>query len=339
MSTAAQTITDLLFGRWRSRILYAGARLGVFDALQGEPRSAGEVAGHLEVDAHLLYRLMRALSAIGLLEEDDAHRFSLTGAGELLREDAEQSLKNFVLLQEGPEHYAIWQGLPEMVREGRQNGFLREFGEMAFDYAAHHAEYRAAFKRAMSSFSTVQSRQVLDALRDVDFSAIDHLCDIGGGQGHLLCSFLVRYPSLHGSVLDLPEVLENTDELWAPRMNVADRCHYRGGDMFRTVPAADAYLLKLILHDWNDEECVRILSRAREAAQPGARLFIVERIITPPGTAHFSKLYDIHMMCWGSGRERTEKEYAQLLENAGWRLRETRHTRDGQLGVIEARAH
>ena len=141
-------------------------------------------------------------------------------------------------------------------------------------------------------------------------------------------------PSLTGVVFDLPEVIDGDADDWAQRMGVSARCSKAGGNMFDAVPAADAYLLKLILHDWNDAECVAILKRARK--RPGRRTRVRDRTVVPaPGVAHFSKLYDIHMMCWGSGRERTRDEYDALLGAAGWRPAGVRAAPDGQIDVIE----
>ncbi|RQQ09270.1 methyltransferase [Burkholderia stagnalis] len=339
MEQAAKVIVDTLFGRWRSRILYAGTRLGVFDAVTAHAHvPAAALAATLNVDAPLLYRLLRALASIGLLDEDAQRGFRASASGALLDADAPSTLRDFVLLQEGPEHYAIWAHLPDMVRDGRQNGFVREFGAMAFDYAKDHVRYRTDFKRAMSSFSTVQSERVVDALRDAAFAPGAEVCDIGGGQGHMLCSLLAQFPALSGIVFDLPEVIGGENESWAARMGVSARCRQVGGNMFDAVPAADVYLLKLILHDWNDDECVAILKRARQGARDGARVFVIERVVPGPDVAHHAKLYDIHMMCWGSGRERTRDEYHALLDAAGWRPAGIRHASDGQIDVIEALA-
>src|SRR5262249_23269358 len=159
----------------------------------------------------------------------------------------------------------------------------------------------------------------LDALTGYDFSKIKHVCDVGGGHGHMLCNLLAKYRHMTGTVLDLPSVFEDRSRLWAEQMNVADRCRYVGGGMFKEVPQADAYMMKMILHDWNDEECVEILHNVYRSAAPRGGIFIVEHVVPDPETPHFSKLFDIHMMCWGSGRERTVQEYSTLLVRAGWR--------------------
>jgi ubiquinone/menaquinone biosynthesis C-methylase UbiE len=328
-------VLDLIFGRWRSQILYAGVKLGIFDALRNGGRDASAIAHDLRLDSSLTYRLMRALGSLDLLTEDTEKKFSLTEAGERLCSDHAQTLRGVTLLEEGPEHYAIWKHLPEMIRDGKQNAFVREFGRMAFDHADNDPDYAEVFDGAMSSYSGTQASWVLEALQSYDFSKIIHVCDVGGGQGYMLCQFLDKYPHLKGTVLERPEVISDHSRLWAPRMGMGNRCEYVAGNMFEVVPSADAYLMKLILHDWNDDECVQILKNQYQAAKPGGRVFLVEHVIPGPGTPHFSKLFDIHMMCWGTGRERTEEEYGALLQKAGWKYLTTWFPASHAMGVVE----
>jgi len=242
------------------------------------------------------------------------------------------------MLEGGPEHWAIWKHVPAMIRGGRQNAFLREYGEMAFDHARANPDgYGAVFGRAMSGFSAIQSAWVLGALRDYDFSSVATWCDVGGGHGHLMCSLLAAYPHLSGTVLDLPEVIGETGQLWAGRFGLEERCQYLAGDMFKEVPSdADVYSLKMILHDWNNGECRQILQMIRRRAKPGGRIFVIEHVVPGPSESHFSKLFDIHMMCWGSGQERTEEEYASLLEASGWRFVACHYPWHANMGVVEA---
>jgi hypothetical protein len=337
-ATAQDHVMGLIFGRWRSQILHAGVTLGVFDAVgETEPTDAEKVARTLGVDPSLLYRLMRALGSLGLLRELPARQFLLTPAGVLLSRAHPATLRGVTLLEEGAVHCALWTHLPDMIREGRQNAFEREFGRMAFDHAASDSAYGQIFNDAMTSYSNAHTKWVLEALSQYDFSTISELCDIGGGYGHVVSAILVQYPHLRGTVLDLPQVIAHRESWWAPRLGVSDRCTYVPGDMFAAMPAADAYLLKLILHDWNDEECVRILSNAARAARPGARVFVVEHVVPDGDEPHFAKLFDIHMMCWGTGRERTIGEYATLAERSGWRFAQVWKPTDGLISVLEMR--
>jgi hypothetical protein len=335
MSKAADQVMDLIFGRWRSQTLSAGAELGIFDRLdRGTPKNPDRLAGELGVDPTLLYRLLRAQAAIGLLAEDASQGFVLTEAGDLLRTAHPQSLSPMARLEEGPQHYALWKHLPTMVRDGKQNAFVREFGRMAFDYALENPDYAKRFKQAMTSYSAVQSSLVLEALREYDFSRFRTFCDVAGGYGHLMCALLQAHPDLAGIVFDLPEVVDDVDDLWATKLGLQRRCRYVGGDMFETVPRADAYSLKMILHDWNDDECVEILSNIRKAATGVARVFIVEHVVPGHDVSHFSKLFDIHMMCWGTGQERTEAQYKRLLEQAGWQVEGCYYSSNRLMGVI-----
>jgi hypothetical protein len=340
VKTASEEVTDMIFlSKWSSQTLCAGAELGVFDCLScNNTRSAGDVAAETGLDRALLYRLLRALASLGLLNETPGRHFKLTERGAVLRTDAPGSLRYMAMLEGGPEHWAIWKHVPAMVRDGQQNAFLREYGEMAFERARGNPDgYGAIFGRAMSGFSAIQSAWVLEALRDYDFSSIATWCDVGGGHGHMMCSFLSAYPHLSGTVLDLPEVIGEKDQLWAGRLGLEERCRYVAADMFKEVPSdSDVYSLKMILHDWNDSECRQILQTIRRRAKPGGRIFIIEHIVPGPSESHFSKLFDIHMMCWGSGRERTEGEYASLLEASGWRFVACHYPLHASMGVIEA---
>lgn len=329
-------VVDVILGRWKSQVLYAGTKLGIFDAVGGSgPKNASEIASELSLDPALSYRLMRALASLGFLSEDDGRNFAMTPMGELLRQDRPQTLRGVVLLEEGPVHYALWKHLVDMVRDGRQDGFVREFGSRIFDYHATNLEYAQVFNQAMSSYSATHTRLVLDALKDYDFSRIRTLCDVGGGHGHLICNILREHPHLRGAVLELEATIKDRELLWANRMGLADRCDYMAGDMFREVPGADAYIMKMILHDWNDEECVQILSNIQKAAASGVRIFIAEHVVPGPQTPHFAKLFDIHMMCALTGKERTEREYAELLEKAGLRYVKTHYPPSKALGVVE----
>jgi hypothetical protein len=335
MFSATDEVMDLIFGRWRSQILYVGAELGIFDHLDRSTAKASEtLAKELCVDAALLYRLLRAQTAIGLVKEDSSMGFMLTDKGALLRSDHPQSLKSMARLEEGPQHYALWKHLPVMIRDGTQSAFVREFGRMAFDYALSDRDYGERFSQAMSSYSAIQSALALEALRSYDFSGIQTFCDVAGGHGHLMCDFLKAHRSLTGIVLDLPEVVDDVDAHWATKLGLQDRCRYIGGDMFEEVPSADAYSLKMVLHDWNDEECIEILSNVHRAAPRGARLLIIEHIVPSHEVPHFSKLFDIHMMCWGTGQERTEAHYRCLMERAGWKPSGCHYPANRLMGVV-----
>jgi hypothetical protein len=336
MSDYEKTL-DIIFGRWRSQILYAGVKLGIFDCVTSVPKNATYIANELKLDCALTYRLLRALASLGLLRQELNHDFSITTQGELLRKDHPQTLRGISLLEESPEHYAIWKHLPDMIIDGKQDAFIREYGQKIFEYADRNPQYAKVFNQAMNSYSRIQTAFVSEALDGYDFSNIHHICDVGGGQGHLLCNLLQKYPHLKGSILELGSVTRNKDLLWASKMGLDERCTYVIGDMFNEVPPADAYIMKMILHDWSDDECVKILSNIHRSSPNEGKVFIVEHLIPVPEIPHFSKFFDIHMMCVASGRERTIEEYTILLERSGWKHANTFHPRSGLMGVIEGK--
>jgi hypothetical protein len=328
----------IFLSKWSSQTLCAGAQLGVFDCLSRDgTRTPSDVAEEMGLDPTLLYRLLQALASLGLLNETPGRRFNLTERGAVLRTDVPGSLRYMAMLEGGPEHWAIWKHVPTMIRDGRQNAFMREYGEMAFAHARANPDgYGAVFGRAMSGFSAIQSAWALEALRDYDFSSVATWCDVAGGHGHLMCSILAAYPHLSGTVLDLPEVIAEKEQLWAARLGLEERCRYVAADMFKDVPSeADVYSLKMVLHDWNESECTWILQTIRRRAKPDGRIFIVEHIVPGPSESHFSKLFDIHVMCWGSGRERTEEEYISLLEASGWRFVACHYPLHAKMGIVE----
>ncbi len=334
MSSYEKTL-DVIFGRWKSQTLYAGVRLGIFDSVSSDSKEAAQIAKEIGLDDALAYRLLRALASLDFLKEESGGRFSITLQGDLMRKDHPHTLRGIILLEEGPEHYQIWKHLSKMIKDGRQNAFVREYSHGAFEYAERNPEYAEVFNQAMSSYSRIYTQLVLEAFDKYDFSNIKHLCDIGGGHGHMLSHLLSKYHHMKGSVLEIGSVIRNKEMLWASKMGVGDRCQYIDGDMFRAVPSADAHIMKLILHDWNDEECIKILSNIYNGSSGSGRVFIVEHLVPDPKTPHFSKIFDMHMLCWGSGRERTVEEYSGLLQKSGWNFVQTLYPGNGLIGIIE----
>lgn len=338
--SATAQVNDLIFGRWKSRVLYAGVSLGIFDAVkQTGPATAAGVCGPLRLDARNGYRLLRGLANIGLLKEGPGGEqdalFSLTNLGECLCAGHPSNLRDVSLLQDGPEHSHIWDHLPAMVREGWQNAFRHEYGATAFEYADSHPEYSRVFDAAMASYSAQQAAAAVEALADFDFAGISQVCDVGGGRGTLLQALVRAQPHLQGLVLERPAVIAQ-----ARGPAAGENWRYQAGDMFQEVPGADLYLLKLILHDWDDNQCIGLLQNLRRAAldsgRSRAQVLILEFVIPPHDQPHFSKLYDLHMMCWGQGRERSVPQYRELLRAAGWSMGRMRPMPTVEMAVLEA---
>jgi predicted transcriptional regulator len=329
---------DIIFGRWKSQILYAGAKVGIFDYLTTYPKEIGQIAQDLKLNEKMTYRILRSIASLGFVkEEEDGRRFSITTLGEMLRKDHPQTLQGVLLLEEGPEHYQIWKHLPRMIKDGQQNAFVSEYGNNIFEYASKTPEYSKVFNDAMSSYSAMHTAMVLEALDGYNFSNVSHICDIGGGQGHLLSHLQSKYNHLKGTILELEPVVNNQASSWPNKMGLQDRCKYIEGDMFEQVPLADLHIMKMILHDWNDDECIKILSNIHKSASDKSKIFIIEHIVPDPMIPHFSKLFDIHMMCATTGRERTMEEYKSILRQSGWEYIQTHCPKSANMiGVIEA---
>lgn len=321
---------------WSGRILYTAVELGVLEILDGDPTPAADVASELDLDVDSTYRLLRAMDHFDVVVEGGDRDFSLTPVGELFLADHPRSVRQDLLFNRSPEWTAAMLHLSDVVEEGGPSGFVREFGCEFFEYVDANPEFGDVYHALIEYASRNHPEQILDALEEYDFSGISHVCDVGGGSGRLLCHLLEAHPHLHGTVLERPRVVAERDRHCASRLAVEDRCAYVAGDMFAEVPVADAYLLKWILHNFDDEACHRLLSTVHEAAPHDGRLFVVETVVPGPGTDQSAKRRDVTMMVQVGGRERTRDAYATMLDRTGWRLVETWEPEEGPLSVLEA---
>jgi hypothetical protein len=332
---AVQAILDLTTGRWRSQVLHAGTALGIYDTLTAsQSLPVKTIAAEIGADEALLYRLMRASAALDLLVEDEGARFRLSGTGQLLSTYHPQSLRSMVLLEEGLEHYYAWSHLPALIRYGEHNGFRREFGHTVFDHAREDPAYAKVFHDAMTCYSTMEAEVVRPGLEG-RYEAPKIFCDVGGGHGYLLAALLRDRPQAKGIVFDLPEVSAACDVEITAKDGLAGRISHQGGDMFEAVPEADIYLMKHILHDWNDDECRQILRVARKSAQEGGRLLLFEWVVPSSNEKHFAKLLDIHMLCVSTGRQRTRAEFETVSAGSGWHVAGVLDVPHSPLAIVE----
>ncbi len=310
---ARARLGELLFGYRLSQAISVAASLGVADGLVAGPRTSTDLAPELACDPAALYRLLRLLAAAGVVHEDEHQRFSLTAMGELLRSDVAGSMREPAILQGRPEVLAAYGKLEHAIRSG-ENAFEAEFGESVWEWRRQRPEQASQFNRSMATWS----RMVAPALaRAYDFDAISTLADLGGGSGSLLAGVLTEHQRLRGIVFDQPDVVQEAGPV-LEEAGVRDRVELVGGDFFADVPAADAYVMKSILHDWDDEECVRIMRTIRARATPASRLLVVERVLGAPNEDLPGKLSDLHMLVMPGGLERTLEEWQGLLEAGGW---------------------
>lgn len=322
-----QTILKLLTGRSVTRGLGVVAELGIADLLRDGPRTVEALAEATGTHVEALYRLLRALAAMDVFTESAGRTFAATPLAETLRSDAPRSLRGMARwLGAEPRHWAAWGDLDRCVRTGEPAI------EDVFAYFAANPAASEIFDAAMSSLSTTAARAVRDAY---DFSTIGHLVDVGGGHGTLLLMICAAYPDLRATLFDMPHVIERASDALAAT-GQAGRIALVEGSFFEAVPAADAHILKHILHDWSDELAVAILQRCRAALEPGGRVLVVEHLIGDGSEAAVTKWVDIEMLVMTrGGRERTVDEFAALFARAGLRLARTIPTR-ALVTILEA---
>jgi hypothetical protein len=330
--TATQVLVQMAVGKWVCQALKVAAELAVADVL-GDSSAAVEVlALRTGANADALYRLLRALAALGVFEELPGRRFRNNALSTALRSDVPGSARPMVRWLGEEAAWHAWGAFEHSVRTGAA-AFDHVLGASVFDYFGQHPATAAIFDEAMTSFALEAGAAVA---RAYDFSGVETLVDVGGGQGALLAAVADRFPGLRCVLLDRPEVIAGARKVLAATPH-AGRIELRPGDFLLEVPAgADAYLLMHILHDWDDERCVRILANCREAMADGGTILAVEQVVEDGPRAAVAKLLDLEMLAMTpGGRERTGPEFAALFERAGLRLASIRPTEAG-VCVIEA---
>ncbi len=313
----AVEMLNLIIGYWISKLIHEAARLNLADHLRDGPRAVADLAKATDVDAAGLYRVLRALASIGVFAEDDEGRFGLTPLAETLRTDSPDSLRDFALMMGESYNWQAWDQLHDGVT-GAGVPFRQVFGMQAFEYLAQHPEDEIIFGRSMASISATENPAIAAAL---ELAEVRTLVDVGGSRGHLLATILRHHTHLSGVLFDLPQVVEAARQGPYLAGDLAARVSFVEGSFFEGVPQGrDAYIMKYILHDWNDAECEQILTHCRSAMAPGGTVLVVDTVIEPGNEPQWGKLLDINMMALTGGRERKAAEFAQLFERAGLRL-------------------
>jgi SAM-dependent methyltransferase len=313
---ARAPLLELILGFQVSHAINVAATLGVADILASGPMTSAQLAMATQTHPEALYRLVRALAAVGVLNEDAERGFSLTPVGAHLRRDIAGSCAPMAELMGLRSFWTAWGDLAYAVRTGN-TAFDHVHGRGVWEYRAQHPEEAELFDRAMAA----RSEQTTDAvLAACDFGRFDHVVDVGGGDGTFLARILATHPHVRGTLFDQPATATRAEPLLVS-LGLAERCGAVGGNFFVVVPeGGDAYVLKNILHDWDDTAAVGILASCRRAMKPGARLIVLEHVIGPPNEAARGKFLDLHMLVMNGGRERSQEEFATLLARAGFRL-------------------
>ncbi len=302
-----------------SRAVYVAAQLGIADLLADGPRPFEDLATATRTHAPSLNRLLRLLASVGVFAEEEGGRFALTPIGACLRSGVPGSMRALALLLGGAAQDA-WRELPYSVRTG-EPAFPHVFGTDSFSYMAQHPAEAVVFDEAMGEF-TKEVAVVVAAT--YDFSRFGTIVDVGGGNGALLAGILKAHAGPRGVVFEQPHIAVRTRAHLA-QLGVAERCTVVAGDFFAEVPAGgDAYMLKHVIHDWNDERAGQILANCRRAMGPNGTLLIVEGVyparIDQSPASQGSASNDVNMLVCTGGRERSEREFRSLYEAAGFTL-------------------
>jgi hypothetical protein len=330
--TPDQLIRRMTTAFQMTQLIHVAAKLRIADHLASGPKPVAELAAASGAHADSLYRVLRTLAGYGVFAEEDGQRFRLTPAAQLLRGDDPNSMRAAAEARGEEWMWRSWGALIDSVKTGK-TGFDLVYGKNTFDWFAENPEAARLFDDFQGDLTRRSAAAVAAAY---DYSSARVIADVGGGNGTLLATILERNPNARGILFDLPHVVEAAKKTLTAA--ISRRCEFVGGDFFKAIPrGADAYLVKYILHDWDDEKSRMILGRIREAMAPAAKLIVVEDLVCGPNVPCEAKLGDINMLARTGGRNRTEKEYRDLLRSGGFQVSRIFPAR-GDLALLESTA-
>jgi hypothetical protein len=329
-SAPAEQIFQVAMGYIPSACLSVAIRLGIADTLAEGALPVSELAIAAQANEDALYRILRALASIGVFHETAARTFANTPASKALRTGTPESVRDLALWMSNPFHLRAYAELMHTVKTG-ENTIKKMTGMEPFVYLGKDRVVGGEFNAAMTNLSAAVIAAVLEAY---DFSGFGTLADIAGGHGMVLTSILKKHADVKGILFDQPHVVTGAAERIA-ELGLTGRCQMVGGDFFASLPAADNYVMKHIIHDWDDERAAKILRNCAAAMKGKGRVVLLESVMTGPNEPGFVKWMDIEMLAMPSGRERTEAEFAELFAGAGLRLTRVVPTKS-PVAVIEA---
>jgi hypothetical protein len=326
-----ELLFQLVIGKWISQALGTIVELGIADQLAKGARRCSDIAREAGASEDGVYRLLRALTTVGVLAEGSDRRFKLTALGQLLRSDHPQSLAGYAHFTAHDSTWRPWGLLTYSVRTSLP-AFDHVFGEPIFGYFAKNPEAAAIFDNAMTSISTAEAKATSDAY---DFNGVGTLMDVAGGHGLLLATVLQRHKRMRGVLFDLPHVAAGATATLA-HAGLTARVRVETGDFFKELPTgADAIIMKHIVHDWDDGSATRILQSCHRALGARGKLLIVDPVVPPGNVPHYGKQLDLEMLVLTPrGRERTKAEFTRLLRSAGFRLSRVVPTK-GPMSIVE----
>lgn len=329
--TPAQLVYQLMNGHVIARAVYVAIELELAEKIRDGHSSAESIATAAKADARMIYRILRLLAGQGILQESEDREFSLTAMGETLLPESPESIAALGMLTHHPAVWAAFGDLPHTVRTG-ETAFDHAIGKSWIEHMAADNEFAGVFHRAMNGLTRMHNSSVAEAY---DFSKHSRIVDVGGGNGALLSAILSQFEKLSGTLFDRESAIEQARQGIGGSM---DRCELVVGDFFTAIPnGGDAYILKIVLHDWEDDDCIRILKNCREAMADGGRVLVIERLIGAPNVASLTHFADMHMMTFTGGVERSESEFRDLFERSGLTLVSTTSTAT-DINVLEASA-
>jgi len=318
-------------GFWISCSIYTAAKLNIADLLAENAQTAEQLAVLTNTHSPSLYRLLRALSGEGLFSEDENGVFSLTPLGETLKDGVPGSMKAMALAQLG-DHFNAWGNLEYSVKTG-SIAFDNIEGKSVWEYYESNPEDGINFMKAMSGLTGAVIKNVLPAY---NFSQFKSMVDIGGGNGALMMALLNAQPEATGIVFDEEYVTVETQKLLLEK-GYGERCTVQGGDFFESVPAgADLYTMKMILHDWDDDQSIKILTNIASEMKENSKLLIIEAVVPGANLPHPGKFLDLNMLAMTGGKERTEEEFSYLLYQSGLKLTRVIPTHTPMFSILEA---
>lgn len=322
---------QMITGFWTSCCLYTAAKLNIADLLKDKPQTADQLAEASHSHAASLYRVLRALSSVGVFRENEQHQFETTPLGNTLQSDVPGSMKAMAIAQLG-DHFNAWGNLVYSAKTGNI-AFDNVEGMSVWKYYETNPDEGVNFMKAMSGLTGAVIAHVLP---EYDFSDFKTIVDVGGGNGALLMAVLDKATQAKGIVFDEEYVVEQTKKILQQK-GYDNRCEAVGGSFFDFIPAgADAYLMKMVLHDWNDQQCLQILRNCNKAMKPGSKLLVLDAVIPEGNEPHPGKFMDINMLAMTGGKERTEKEFAALFAEAGLKLSRVIPTHSPMFSIVEA---
>lgn len=326
----SMVLTQMITSTWVAQAIYVAAKLGIADLLKDSPKSSQELAQETDTDARSLYRVLRALASVGIFAEGEDGCFRLTPLATYLQTGIPGSLSGVALMFGEAFHRQPWSNILYSIKTGK-TAFEHVFGMEVFEYLNQNPESAKIFDAAMTGFTANLTASIAT---DYDFTSIRKIVDVAGGQGSFIASILKGYPSMQGILFDLPHVIEGAKPLIEAE-GLSDRCELVGGSFFEWVPSGgDAYIMKSIIHDWDDERAIAILKNCHQVMVENGKLLLVEVVIPPANKPSVGKLLDLEMLLMAGGCERTEAEYRALFEAAGFRLTNIFTTQSAQ-SIIE----